>query len=249
MVCYYQEKGAITVQKLLIADSSDIFMSALTAALKDQFQITTCANGNTLMELLPQSQPDVLVLNLMLPYTDGITALQQTTYHPPVILAIANHMSAYVERSVTELGIDYTMITPSVSSVVARLQDLISGYTSADSTMDIQAKALHYLHLLGFPTHLDGYRQLCVALPMFVENPQQLMTKELYPAVAQLCGAKDKRAVEHSIRKAIRTAWEHRDNAVWRKFFTICSSGTLPCPTNKEFICRLAEALRAPESL
>jgi hypothetical protein len=49
--------------------------------------------------------------------------------------------------------------------------------------------------------------------------------------------------VEHSIRKAIQAAWQHRDNATWRKYFAFGSQGTIPCPTNKEFLCLLAEIL------
>ena len=60
---------------------------------------------------------------------------------------------------------------------------------------------------------------------------------------AKLCGSKDGRAVEHSVRNAICAAWEHRDMAIWRKYFRPGPKGKLTCPSNKEFICRLAEML------
>ena len=234
------------MQKLLIADSSDIFIGALKTVLQSQFEIITCSNGQDLPALLVQHRPDILVLNLMLPYKDGITVLKETPYHPPIILAIANHMSAYIEQSVTALGVDYTMITPSVDTVVSRLQDFIHQYSIPADTVDLHSKVVHHLHLLGIPTHLDGYRQLCVALPEYINNPEQRLTKELYPAVAALCHCGDRRSVEHSIRKAIHCAWLRRDNAVWRKYFPAGSNNIISCPTNKEFICRLAEVLRNP---
>lgn len=234
------------MRKLLIADSSDIFMSALENALKDQFQIVTCSNGDVLLELLPRYQPDILLLNLMLPYKDGLTVLQQTTYQPPLIFAITNHMSAYAEQTLLSLGIDYTMIMPSVESVVLRIQDFIHHQNGDNDATDIHTKTARHLHQLGFPVHLDGYRQLCVALPLFCSAPHQLVTKELYPAVAAQCDSKDSRSVEHSIRKAIYYAWKHRDNAIWRKYFSMDSRGNIACPTNKAFICRLAEILSAP---
>lgn len=232
------------MQKLLIAESSGIFSSALSAQLHTQFEVSVCADGQTALELLEQLQPDILILNLMLPYVDGLTVLQEASFHPPIILATTMHMSAYVDQAVRALGVDYTMIAPSVDAVVRRLRDLISRYGVCDTAADLQTMTVHHLRLLNMPTHLDGYRQLCLALPLFAENPQQLLTKELYPAVAQLCRCPDGRAVEHSIRKAIQAAWQHRDNAIWRKYFSIGSHGKIPCPTNKEFICRLAELLR-----
>lgn len=232
------------MRKLLIADSSEIFLTALEAALQDRFQIRTCADGVTLEQLLREYQPDVLILNLLLPYQDGITALQKSGVQPSVILAIVMHMSAYVEHAVTALGVDYTMIAPSVEAVVLRLQDLLTEYAAPVDSGDIHALAAHHLDLLHIPSHLDGYRQLCLALPMFARDPHQRITKDLYPQIAKLSGCNDLRNVEHSIRKAIRAAWLHRDNAVWRKYFAFSSHGTIPCPTNKAFISRLAELLR-----
>ena len=233
------------MQKLLIADSSEIYTSALASALDGQFQIFICHDGDTALELLQREAPDVLVLNLMLPHKDGLTVLQQAAVHPGVILAITMHMSAYVEQAVTKLDIDYTMIAPSVEAVTLRLKDLLKQYVVPASSMDPDAKLIHHLRLLHVPTHLEGYQLLCLAIPIFVQNPQQFLTKELYPAVARLCGGKDVRAVEHSIRNAIQAAWRQRDNAVWRKYFALGPRGTIPCPTNKEFISRLAEILNA----
>lgn len=233
------------MQKLLIADSSIVYATALRTALKGQYRIRICTDGKAALELLHQYQPDILILNLMLPYMDGLTVLQETDYHPPIILATTMHISAYVEQAVTTLGIDYTMISPSVEAVVLRLRDLVKLYTSVPDGADLYTKAIHHLRLLNVPVHLDGYRQLCLALPMYAQNPQQLLTKELYPAVAEKCGCKDGRSVEHSIRKAIQAAWAQKDNAIWRKYFTLRSQGHTACPTNKEFICRLAEILNA----
>ena len=167
----------------------------------------------------------------------------------PVTLAITNHISAYIAQSVTALGVDYTLITPSVDAVVSCLQDFIQQYSSPNDALDIHAQVVHHLRLLGIPTHLDGYRQLCLALPEYAANPQQRLTKELYPAVAALCQCVDGRSVEHSIRKAIRSAWLHRDNAIWRKYFPMGSGGSIPCPTNKAFICRLAELLHTSKPI
>lgn len=237
------------MRKLMIADSSDIFTGALVSALDGQFDICVCADGPSALALLQQEHPDILILNLMLPYKDGLTLLQESAYHPPVILAITMHLSAYVEQNIAALGIDYTMISPSVNAVVLRLKDLVRQYTTPPESTDLNSRAVYHLHQLNVPTHLDGYQQLCIALPLFTQNPQQLLTKELYPAVAKLCGCKDSRAVEHSIRKAIQAAWKQRDNALWRKYFSLGPKGSIPCPTSKEFLCRLAEILHADAGL
>ena len=231
------------MQKLLIADSSHIYADALTAALREQFEIRTCTDGQQLLALLPEYRPDILIVNLLLPHIDGITVLRTSSYHPPVVLAIAMYLSAFIQRSIAELGIDYTLIAPSVKTVISQLYTLLDSYAQPPASADLQTQITHHLRLLNIPGHVDGYRYLCFALPMLLENPQQFITKELYPAIAKNCDCRDGRNVEHSIRTAIRSAWLHRDNAIWRKYFTLGPQGSIPCPSNKEFLFRLAELL------
>jgi len=229
------------VKTMMIADQSNAFTDTLEAAFQDQFRIIKAFDGNSALAMLQKQQPDVAIINLMLPYKDGLTVLQQSSFHPHIIIAITHYMTGYVQKAVTELGVDYTMIAPAADAVILRLRDLLRNYTARDS--DKHALLLHHLQLLNIPSHLDGYRQLCTAIPLYAANPNQLMTKELYPAVAKQCGCKDGRLVEHSIRKAIRTAWEHRDISVWRKYFPMNTYGSQTYPSNKVFICVLAELL------
>ena len=227
------------MQKLMIADSSTAFADALEAAFQDRYQILKAYDGNAALAMLQAHRPDVAIINLMLPYKDGLTLLQQSSFHPHIILALTSYMTAYVQNAVMELGVDYTMIMPSAETVITRLEDLIHSYSPASPTK--HAAMLHHLQLLNIPHHLDGYRQLCVAIPLFAANPNQFLTKELYPEVAKQCGYSNGSLVEHSIRKAIHDAWKQRDIAVWRKYFPQNTYGHHPCPSNKVFLCVLAE--------
>lgn len=231
------------MQTLLIANSSTAFASAVEAAFRDRFRIIKAFDGNSAFSMLQEFQPDVAIIHLMLPYKDGLTVLQQSPFQPHIILALTNYMSSYVQRAVTDLGIDYTMITPSAKTAITRLEDLLRSYTPQNPTQ--HAVILHYLQLLNIPNHLAGYQQLCVAIPLFAANPHQYLTKELYPEVAKQCGYKDGRLVEHSIRKAIHDAWKYRDVAVWRKYFPENAYGGHSCPSNKIFLCVLAELLNS----
>lgn len=233
------------MNKLLIVDSSVPFASAVEAALGDRFQIRTCHDGLAAPAMLEEFHPDILIINLMLPYQDGLMVLQQTTFHPHIILAITPHLNGYIQRTIQELGIDYTMLCPSVKALCLRLEDLIRAGTSQPDSADPAQIVAHHLDQLHFGTHWDGYRQLCAAIPMFAKDPSQFITKEIYPAVAKQCGCKSAECVEHSIRKAIHSAWEKGDVAMWRKYFTPGVRGRVSCPSNKEFICRLSELLNS----
>lgn len=222
--------------KLLVADSSEPFVQALAAELQAEFEIESCADGESALEHLLSFRPDVLILNLMLPFKDGLTVLQESAHKPRIILAIAPYITDYTCHRAEQLGVQYILRTPTVSALRVRLMDMLASSRAKENP---PAQVAVHLHILNFHTHLDGYRQLQAAIPFFAENPAQLLSKELYPAVAKKLGLTDPRTVEHSIRKSITDAWLNRDPVVWAKYFP----GVNSPPTNKKFISRLAELL------
>lgn len=218
--------------KLLVADMSPEITDALERALGSEFEMEVCHDGETALEQLHYFRPDALVMNLMLPFKDGLTVLQESDHKPRVILAIANRLPDYAEKRAAELGIQYILVMPTVKTVQLRLLDLIAKTDSRES-----ARVAVHLHALGFRSNLDGYRQLCVGIPIFAKNPEMLLSKELYPAIGAVFALPDPRTVEHSVRKAINDAWARRDIIVWEKYFPNARTA----PTNKAFISKLAE--------
>lgn len=218
--------------KLLVADMSQEMTDALEKTLGSEFEMVVCHDGETALEQLHYFRPDVLILHLTLPFKDGLTVLQESDHKPRVILAMANHLPDYAEKRAAELGIQYILFMPTVKTVRLRVMDLI-----AETDHRASHRVAVHLHTLGFRSNLDGYRQLCVGIPLFAKNPGMLLSKELYPAIGAVFALPDCRTVEHSVRKAITDAWARRDIIVWEKYFP----GARTAPTNKAFISRLAE--------
>ncbi len=225
--------------KMLIVDSSVPFTQALVNVFKREFDICVCMDGETALETLLSFRPEILILNLQIPYKDGLTLLQETAYLPPHILVITSYVNTYIEHACADLGVSYVMLCPAVSVLRVRVMDMLRQQITAGQPGNLSASVATHLHILNFKTSMDGYQQLCAAIPLFYADPHQRLTKELYPAVAVQCGNKDGRSVEHSIRKAIRSAWIARDAAVWCKYFPDIKE----CPTNKLFISRITQML------
>ena len=222
--------------KLLIADISREFTGVVAQEFRKDFSLQVCHDGITALNLLQQFQPDILVLNLSLPFKDGLTVLQETAFRPRVIVAISTVAPYYVQHRAQGLGIQLLLILPTVSSLRLRIMEILA---ETEEKQDISHQVAVHLRTLGFRSHLDGYRQLCVGIPIFAQNPRMLLSKELYPAISELFRLPDPRAVEHSIRKAIADAWLRRDPAIWGKYFP---SSRKP-PNNKAFLCRILEML------
>lgn len=222
--------------KLLIADMSREFTDVVAREFRDSFTVQACHDGTTALALLQQERPDILVLNLTLPFKDGLTVLQETPFRPRVIVAISTLAPEYVQHRVLGLGIQLLLVMPTVSSLRLRIMDILA---DTENKADPSHQVAAHLRALGFRTHRDGYRQLCVGVPLFAQNPRMLLSKELYPAIGALFRLPDCRTVEHSIRKAITDAWLRREPAIWEKYFP----GAKKPPNNKAFLCRMIEMI------
>lgn len=232
--------------KILVADSSDDFRSAIADALHDIHHVRTATNGVQALQLLQSFRPDMMVLDLMLPEIDGITVLQRATESgcKPTVLATTCYLSDYITSSIQKFGVGFLMIKPClVSAIISRLTDLSEQLQQPlFSHQDPKAHITSTLLRLGIPTKLRGYSYLREAVIFMAQDPAQSVTKELYPNVAAQFGASAMQ-VERSIRSAIQAAWEHHDPQIWQFYFCADETGLIPRPTNAHMITRLADVL------
>lgn len=231
------------MRKLLIADRSDDQCAVLKRALQKDFEVSTCNDGLTALTLIKGMRPDALVLDLSLPQLDGLTILQELQgYLPPAILATTDCANGYVQRRATELGAGYVMMRPfQPRCIYGHIMNLLE-YAGNPAGQPLSIPAAH-LSRLGFNTSHDGHQQLVVGIPLFAQDPSLRLSKELYPAIISVLGGSSPKAVEHTIRTAIRAAWKKRNSAIWAEYFSDCEK----CPNNKKFISRLAQFTDYPE--
>ena len=238
------------MQKILIADGAEEFPAALAELLRGEYHIRITAEGNQTLEMLRLFQPDVLVLDLMLPGLDGISLLQAVEEMglKPMVLATTRFVSSYVMEAMDRFGVGYLMMKPcDVQATLARIRDLsrrCSGPTLP--APDARTTVTNVLLRLGMPTKLRGYGCVREAILCMMRDPDMTVTKELYPAVAQLCEGNTAQ-VERAIRGAIAAAWSTGDQQQWRRYFNAAQNGQVPKPTNAEFISRIADCLRLEE--
>ncbi len=241
------------MKKLLIADASEEFRMALQEYLQDPYQIKVCRDGNEALQLIETFKPDVVVLDLLLPGVDGVTLLQRAQERGScaTVLAMTRYASDYLLDAVERLGVGYVMMKPcEVRAVADRLADLLAEQQEGSSEVtapDISTIVDNVLRELSFQTHPRGYACLRQAVLETLCDPNQQVTKTLYPAVGKLCGGNSKQ-VEQAIRRAIKQAWLYRDEEVWNRFFAARSGDKITkCPTNKVFIMGVARYVAAYE--
>lgn len=232
---------------VLIADSSEEFCMELQSSLRWSCQVRCCQSGSKTLQMVADLHPDILVLDLMLPELDGISVLKalSDSGNHPIILATTCLLSDYIMEIAEKLNVDYLMAKPcSVQATAARVQEQLSLLDQKErdpSSLPLRITGL--LMMMGFAGKLHGFRYLREAITMVLRNPNQSITKELYPSVGHLYDTAGPH-VERSIRGAIQDAWKHRDDRIWQLYFPPDDQGNISKPTNAAFITRIADGLR-----
>ena len=155
---------------------------------------------------------------------------------------MTNFLSNYVVEACQKLGVSYLMRKPcDLDATARRVRDMAEELRPPTVTLaDPRTTVSNMLLRLGIPTKMRGYAFLREAVLVMAHDRTQSVTKELYPTVAKRCGGNPLQ-VERTIRAAIHSAWDNRDESAWQQVFH--TDGPIPRPTNSAIISLLAEQL------
>ena len=227
------------MRKLLIAEGDEALRGALVDLLRRNYDITVCADGGTASELIRALRPDVMILDLMLPVKDGFYIMEENAdVRPPVVLGISDFNNDYITQTARDVGIHFMIRKPCLPRVVASRLEHLLNHVPDPQYSDGQSKAARLLLEFRFNPKVDGFRFLKIAIPLYAQDPHQRICKELYTAIAQICGAGSWNQVERSIRSAIENAWKTQAQP-----WSVCFPDAHTPPTGKSFISRLAQIL------
>ncbi|RPF49275.1 two-component system response regulator (stage 0 sporulation protein A) [Thermodesulfitimonas autotrophica] len=245
--------------RILVADDNREFCELLKDYLSQQpdFELVGVAyNGLEAIQLIEETRPDVVILDIIMPHLDGIGVLEKfassaATYRPKFIVLTALGQETVTQRAV-ELGADYYVVKPFNFSVLAnRIKQLGDGtatstpFIAPTKPRNLDVAVTNIIHEIGVPAHIKGYHYLRDAILMVVEEINLLggITKELYPMIAQKYNTTPSR-VERAIRHAIELAWDRGNMEAISKFFGYTVNMAKGKPTNSEFIAMIADKLR-----
>ena len=127
--------------RLLLVDDEENLRSMLEAALRHHgFEVHPVGNGRDALDAVATVQPDLVVLDVMLPDLDGFTVcqrLRQQGDHTPVLFLTARDDTADRVRGLTLGGDDYLVKPFSLEELVARIQAILrrAGTTIDDESL------------------------------------------------------------------------------------------------------------------
>ena len=257
--------------KVVIIEDNAIISQMINDLLSEQDDIEvvqTCSNGIDGMNAIDKTNPDVVILDIIMPECDGFTVIKtEKLKHPEckfIVLSSLNQ-DEFVTKAL-QAGASYYMMKPFQKSVlmeriydVCKTKSELKCYQETQKSTKIDEKPVsndekeqkllnvklsNLLMTVGIPANAQGYQYLRSAIILVFQHPDytNAITKQLYPIVAKQFDTTPAR-VERSIRHAIEIAWNRGKIDKINGVFGIELFGKYDKPTNGELIALMADKL------
>ncbi|MHB1315582.1 MAG: sporulation transcription factor Spo0A [Christensenellales bacterium] len=261
-------------QRILIADDNRDFIALMASFISryPEFEIVAEAhNGKEAILKIQEFQPDILLLDIIMPVLDGLAVLEQLQTMKlekmPHIIAVTGLEQDKMIKKISTFDLEYILIKPfDFTTLIRRMKELgergpksqhaesiiISDRNYTDRTTGqtehikyLQRKISDILNMIGIPPSLKGFQYLREIITVSLEEDGLLksVTKLLYPMVAEKYDTIPTR-VERDIRHAIEVAWNKGRVDVLHKYFGYTVDGDKGKPTNSEFIAMMIDWIR-----
>lgn len=262
----------MTRLNVAIADDNERMLTMLDEVFREDQEINvvgTAKNGEQAYDLIVSNQPDVVLLDLVMPGIDGLGVMDKVRKEGkvnriPSFIIISGIQNDSVAENAMRAGATYYMMKPFDHHVlVERVKQLGRSMTYTDNQIfpipqvkeqsfpyhtkgrSLEQYVTNMIHEIGVPAHIKGYQYLRDAIIMCISNMELLnsITKVLYPEIAKKYDTTPSR-VERALRHAIEVAWNRgKMDTIYALFGYTINHGKGK-PTNSEFIALIADKIR-----
>lgn len=257
-----------TKTKVLIVDDNQKMVDMLKSLIEVQEDMSVVSYANDGVEayqLIQETKPDVVLLDLVMPKCDGFGVIekckQMAVEERPVMIVISAAGSEQITEQAVMSGADYFVLKPFdqemllqkirqlTSKSYVKQQQIRKGFINSTNGYangnNLEIVVTNMIHDVGVPAHIKGYTYLRDSILMVINNMEVLnsITKELYPTIAQMHKTTSSR-VERAIRHAIEVAWSRGKMDIIDELFGYTVSAGKGKPTNSEFIALIADKIR-----
>lgn len=254
-----------------IAEDNELMLGLLEDIVTNDKELNvvgTARNGEDIYKIIKEDEPDVVLLDIVMPKLDGLGVLDKvnqdkTLKKLPTFIMVSAIGQDRVTEDAFKLGADYYIMKPfNESIIISRIKRAQKELTEkkqeiapvfspkADKKVekteeDLETDVTEIIHEVGVPAHIKGYQYLRDAIVMSVKDMDMLnsITKVLYPTIAKKYQTTPSR-VERAIRHAIEVAWSRGRMDTLDDMFGYTINRGKGKPTNSEFIALITDRIR-----
>ena len=250
--------------RVLVADDNNLMREIIIDSLAEDEQIEvvgSAADGTEAIELIREHRPDVVLLDLVMPKTDGIGVMEAIREdgsfekYPHFIIISAAGKEDIVSQALMT-GAEYFFMKPfEGSALVKKIKQMMIGIqpinpavtmqnemTPEEKETDLENMVTNLLRSLGVPIKMVGYKYLRDAIILSIRDTEALLsvTKFVYPQIAETHGTSAGN-VERNIRYVIESTWQRKEDPKYVMKIAQVFHNITKKPTNSEFILVCSE--------
>ena len=250
-----------------IADDNERILDLLEEIInmdKELHVVGKAKNGEEMCQIIRNKQPDVVLLDLIMPKMDGLTVMEKINQdknvqkRPDFIVVTAVGQERITEDAFNR-GANYYIMKPFNNEMLLnriktvrrpvrsceKRNDELSSQVPYIREGDLENRVTNLVHEIGIPAHIKGDHYLRDSIIMAVQDMDVLnaITKVLYPTVAKRYQTTSSR-VERAIRHAIEVAWNRGKLDTLDELFGYTVSTGKGKPTNSEFVALIADTIQ-----
>ena len=241
---------------IVVVDDDPVFLSSLKfffAGERGYKVLGTAESGAEGVKEILRSEPDVVILDMILPETDGLEVISEAKLggsKAKFIVLSGISEDDYAARALKNGANQYLLKPVSFLSLKNRIDELFEKEEIPPRTMRfaqnrmLDERITNIFISVGIPAHIKGYQFLREAIKMAVACPDIInsITKRLYPEVATRFDTSASK-VERAIRHAIEVAWNKGKIENNNQIFGVKVYSGNEKPTNGEFIALVADKM------
>lgn len=260
-------RGTMEQVNVAIADDNERILDLLEEIInmdKELHVVGKAKNGEEMCQIIRNKQPDVVLLDLIMPKMDGLTVMEKINQdknvqkRPDFIVVTAVGQERITEDAFNR-GANYYIMKPFNNEMLLnriktvrrpvrsceKRNDELSSQVPYIREGDLENRVTNLLHEIGISAHIKGYHYLRDSIIMAVQDMDVLnaITKVLYPTVAKRYQTTSSR-VERAIRHAIEVAWNRGKLDTLDELFGYTVSTGKGKPTNSEFVALIADTIQ-----
>lgn len=244
----------IKFKKTLIVEQSREYVLQIKEMLHGYIdQVEFAYDGKAAIDIYNHFQPDLVMIEAILPKYDGFTLLEQIVDDDIFKIITTCVNNELIIKKAFDLGADYVFVKPYEKELfLRRLFEVVKYKKSMSDELNhselkasLKNRISALLKKLGIPANMLGYEYIREALlAMCTEvREETIKYRKLYEKLAKKFDT-NHGCIERNIRHAIEIAATRGDPDAMNHYFSYSMDSEKGKPTNGEFLATLADALK-----
>lgn len=252
---YHQKMELQSKRNILIVDDDMTLLSKLVMQFKLDHDIGTIFVAHSAQEglkIIAKSHVDLLILDMVMPYMDGIAFLEYCQNHQLInqtkVIAMGENIDQNLVLEAINMGASHFLYKPLDLSVLVSRSRTILNLKQDHSTHEVSLDIFALRTLLldsGLPVHTLGYKYFLEAVKFVLMEELEVfsITKSIYPYVASIFQTSGSN-VDKAMRHALTLAYDQNSENLSHFLRLMNYKDYTKKPSNSEFISLILENLR-----